>query len=415
MTKISKVIAREVLDSRGNPTVECELTNDGGQTTRAIVPSGASTGIHEALELRDKDPNRYHGKGVQKAIANIHEEIAPQLTDKEINTQEALDQMLLELDGTQNKSSLGANAILAVSMAFARMQAMEQGKKLYETLTQSTNYSLPRPMCNVINGGEHADNSISFQEFMIVPMTDTSFAEKIRMSSEVFHCLKKLLKAAGKSTGVGDEGGFAPDLDSAEEALEYIIKAMKQANYEPGADFTIALDVAASEFYEDGMYQVNKNGSTQAMTSAELLEYYQELAQQFPIISIEDPFAEDDWNAWAQMTSQYSGSRMQIVGDDLLVTNVERLQKAIDQKACNAILIKLNQIGTVTETLKAIKIAQENGFGVVISHRSGETEDAFIADLAVATNAGQIKTGSLSRTDRTAKYNQLIRIEGGLN
>lgn len=412
MLVIKTINARELLDSRGNPTVEVEITSTEGHIGRGMVPSGASTGSHEALELRDQDPNRYHGKGVLKAVSNIKDKITPKLIGESFGTQEQFDEFLLSLDGTPNKQELGANSILALSIAFSRLLSAEKNEQLYRILSSGP-YTLPRPMCNVINGGQHASNNISFQEFMIVPLVNTSFNERIRACSEVFHTLKKLLKDAGKSTGVGDEGGFAPDLDSAEQALEFMGKAIQSSGYLLGKDFGYALDVAASEFYENGNYLVNKNGTTLSLSSNELAEYYEDLISQFPIISIEDPFAEDDWNAWQQFTTRL-GDKLQIVGDDLLVTNPQRLERAITEGSCNAILIKPNQIGSVLETLQTIELAQANNFSIVISHRSGETEDTFIADLAVATNAGQIKTGSLSRTDRVAKYNQLMRIEEGL-
>ncbi len=411
MFSIKNLHAREVLDSRGNPTVECELTLSDGSFGRAIVPSGASTGQHEALELRDAD-NRYLGKGVKKAVMNVNGPIAVAVKDEQFGNQAEFDNFLLELDGTENKSKLGANAILAASMAFARAFATSQNLPLYASFNEKPEL-MPIPMMNIINGGEHADNNLSFQEFMIMPVGANSFSEGLRMGAEIFHTLKKLLHSQNLNTAVGDEGGFAPNLANTEAALDLIAEATAKAGYTFGEDIKVALDVASTEFYSDGVYTLNKDGEDVSLTGDEMIDYYAELIDRYPIISIEDPLAEDDWAHWIKLTERL-GSKVNLVGDDLLVTNPARLQQAIEQKACNAILIKLNQIGTVTETLTAIKMAKENGFQAIISHRSGESEDTFIADLAVGTNAGQIKTGSLCRTDRIAKYNQLLRIEEAL-
>lgn len=403
MSKIASVHAREVLDSRGNPTVEVELSSEDGLSASAIVPSGASTGEHEAIELRDGDQDRYLGKGVLRAVANVNKVMSQHLIGAKLGQQKEFDQQLLDLDGTENKAKLGANAILGCSMAYARLSAHNEDQKLYQYFGGS---ELPTPMMNVINGGAHADSGVEFQEFMIMPVSMKSFSEKLRAGAEIFHTLKKLLKADGYTTSVGDEGGFAPHFDTNEQGLEYLIRAISEAGYKPGDDIQIALDVASTEFYKDGAYHVE--GKT--LSSDEMIQMYGELIEKYPIKSIEDGLSEDDWEGWAKMTSQL-GDKVQIVGDDFLVTNTKRLEKAIDQNAANAILIKLNQIGTVTETIAAIEMAKAAGWNNVISHRSGETEDTFIADLAVGTNAGQIKTGSLSRTDRIAKYNQLLRIE----
>ncbi len=409
MPTIVYVHAREVLDSRGNPTVEAEVLLDDGSAGRAIVPSGASTGTHEALELRDGDPNRYHGKGVQKAVQNIQEKIAPALENIPADNQATVDALLLELDGTPNKSHLGANAILAVSLAVAHAAALSYGMALHQYLGGIVGTTLPVPLMNVLNGGKHADNTVDIQEFMIVPVGAPSFAEAVRMGSEIFHTLKKLLQKSGYHTAVGDEGGFAPMLKSNEEALDFLLRAIEDSGYTPGSDVVLALDVAASEMYRDGKYVLYKS-SQEAKTAEEMVAWYEQLVERYPIISIEDGMAEDDWEGWGLLTRTL-GNRIQLVGDDVFVTNPEFLLKGIQQKVANAILIKLNQIGTLTETLNTIRLAQRAGYGVIISHRSGETEDTTIADLAVATNAGQIKTGSLCRTDRIAKYNRLLRIE----
>ncbi|RDI92592.1 enolase [Thermosipho africanus Ob7] len=406
--EIIDVFAREVLDSRGNPTVEVEVMLEDGSIGRAIVPSGASTGKFEALELRDGDKKRYLGKGVLKAVENVNELIAPKLLGLNAYDQVYIDNVLLELDGTENKSKLGANAILGVSMAVARAAANSLQLPLYKYLGGVNAKVLPVPLMNVINGGAHADNNLDIQEFMIVPAGAPSFREALRYGAETFHALKKILKEAGHVTAVGDEGGFAPNLKNNEEAIQVLIQAIQAAGYEPGKDIFIALDVAASEFYneETGKYFID--GSEK--TVDELIEYYKSLIEKYPIISIEDPFDQEDWEAYQKFNKEV-GNKVQIVGDDLYVTNVKRLQKGIELKASNSILIKLNQIGSVTETLNAIELAKTNNMTNVISHRSGETEDTFIADLAVATNAGLIKTGSLSRSERIAKYNQLLRIE----
>jgi len=407
MSTIKKVHGIEILDSRGNPTVQVQITLSDGISAIACVPSGASTGEHEALELRDKDPKRYGGKGVKTAIANVNGPIAKALSGHSVTDQKALDKTLLDLDGTENKSKLGANAILGCSLAAARANALTQKKELFETLCTKSNYTLPTPMMNIINGGAHADNSIDFQEFMIHPIGPPTFAEKLRCGAETFHALKGLLKKGGHVTSVGDEGGFAPNLKSNAEALEYIVKAIEAAGYIPGKDVTIALDAAASEFY-------NKEKRTYlGKTTDAFLDELVELCKNFPIDSIEDGLDENDWEGWQLMQKKLS--QIQLVGDDIFVTNPKFLQKGIDMGVGNAILIKLNQIGTVTETIETINLAKNNNYKTVISHRSGETEDSFIADLAVGTDAKQIKTGSLSRSDRIAKYNRLLTIEDLLN
>jgi enolase len=406
MHKIEEITPREILDSRGNPTIEVDVRCENGAVGRAAVPSGASTGIYEALELRDGDPARFVGKGVSKAVQHIKDEIAPTLIGLSATEQSSIDAMLNELDGTPNKSRLGANAILGVSMACARAAAASLGMPLYRYLGGVNARTLPTPMCNIINGGEHADNGLNIQEFMIMPIGAATFSEGLRMSAEVFQTLKKVLKSRKLNTNVGDEGGFAPELESNEEALKLIIEAIQEAGYAPGKQIALALDAAASEFYKDGAYQIDNK----SIDSNELTAYYATLCDTYPIISIEDSHAEDDWDGFRSITDAL-GSRVQLVGDDLFVTNVERLQRGIQAGTANAILIKLNQIGSLSETLAAINLATRHGYGSVISHRSGETEDTFIADLAVATGAGQIKTGSLSRSDRVAKYNQLLRIE----
>ena len=408
MPKITAVSALEVLDSRGNPTVEVHVSLDNQPAARAIVPSGASTGIHEALELRDGDKARYLGKGVLKAVSHVNNEIAQHIIGKEFATVEELDQALNALDGTPNKSNLGANAILGVSMAYCVAAANLAGVPLYAYLGKKT--ILPIPLMNVINGGSHADNNLDFQEFMIVPVGAKTFAEALRMGAEVFHNLKAIFKAKGHVTAVGDEGGFAPNLGSNKEALESLIEAITKAGYTT-EQIKIALDVASSEFFKDGKYELSSEGKT--LTSEEMVAYYADLVANYPIISIEDGCAEDDFEGWKLLTATL-GDKIMTVGDDLYVTNIARLQKGIEEKQANSILIKLNQIGSVSETLAAINMAHENGMNSIISHRSGETEDTFIADLAVAVGAGFIKTGSLSRTDRIAKYNQLLRIEAAL-
>lgn len=412
MSKITNVYAREVLDSRGNPTVEVEVTTEFGGFGRAIVPSGASTGIYEAVELRDKDEKRYNGLGVSKAVENVNTKIKAEVIGMEVTDQRDIDHTMIDLDGTDNKGNLGANAILGVSLAVARAAADELQMPLYRYLGGSNGYLLPTPMMNIINGGEHADNNVDFQEFMIMPVKATSFKEAIRMGAEVFHSLKKVLKGKGLNTAVGDEGGFAPNLSSNEEAIQVILEAIKNAGYTPGEDFKLAMDVASSEFYKDGKY-VLAGENNKSFTSKELVDFYQELTSKYPIISIEDGLDQDDIEGWDYLTKQL-GDKVQLVGDDFFVTNTKRLQMGIEKSLANSILIKVNQIGTLTETMEAIEMAKQAGYTAVISHRSGETEDTTIADLAVALNAGQIKTGSASRTDRIAKYNQLLRIEDEL-
>jgi len=406
---INTIIAREILDSRGNPTVEVDLILESGITGRAAVPSGASTGTHEALELRDQDIQRYKGKGVTKAVDNINELIAPSLEGESVLNQSYIDDALLRLDGTDDKSKLGANAILGVSMAVARAAAEYCQQPLYQYLGGVGAVELPVPMLNIINGGSHADNSVDIQEFMIMPVGASRFSEGLRMSAEVFHTLKDVLKEKGYNTSVGDEGGFAPNLKSNEEALAVIVEAIQKANYKPGEDILIALDAAATEFYSNGKYIFRKS-TGQELSSAQMVDFYQDLVDKYPIISIEDGLAEDDWDGWKLLTEKLA-DKIQLVGDDLFVTNPQRLQKGFDLGITNSILIKLNQIGTVSETVETIKMAQKNKFTTVVSHRSGETEDTFIADLAVGLSTGQIKTGSVSRSERIAKYNQLLRIE----
>ncbi|WP_294684481.1 phosphopyruvate hydratase [uncultured Finegoldia sp.] len=408
MSSIIDIYAREVLDSRGNPTVEVEVYTESGAMGSAIVPSGASTGVHEAVELRDNDEKRFLGKGVETAVDNVNLEIADELVGWDVFDQVGIDNFLIELDGTENKSRLGANAILGVSLAVAKAAAEENGQRLFEYIGGVNGKTLPVPMMNILNGGQHADNNVDIQEFMIMPVGGENFKESLRIGTEVFHNLKNVLKSKKLNTAVGDEGGFAPNLGSNEEALQTIVEAIKKAGYEPGKDVMIAIDAAASEFYEDGKY--NMAGDNAVRSSDEMIEYYKNLVEKYPIISIEDGLAEDDWDGWKKLTKEL-GSKIQLVGDDLFVTNVKRLQKGIEMGICNSILIKLNQIGTLTETLDAIELAKRHGYTAVISHRSGETEDTTIADIAVATNSGQIKTGSTSRTDRICKYNQLLRIE----
>ena len=410
MPRIIDVRARQVLDSRGNPTVEAEVYLDSGAMGRGIVPSGASTGENEALELRDGNSHYYLGKSVLQAVDNINSIIAKELIGLDIEHQAELDDLLIALDGTENKSKLGANAILAVSMAFARAAAAERGEPLYKYLGGEHGRVLPDPLMNIINGGVHADNNLDIQEFMIIPVFGDEFNEALRCGVEVYHTLKRVLKEKGFSTNVGDEGGFAPSLRSNREALDLIVEAIEKANYKPGEDVLLALDAAASEFYEgNGIYRIEGK----ELTREQLVEYYERLIEEYPIISIEDPMAEDDWEGWKLITERL-GDKVQLVGDDLFTTNPKLLEKGIEEGIANAILIKLNQIGTVTETLDTIRLAQENGYGYIISHRSGETEDTFISHLAVATNSGQIKTGAPARGERTAKYNELLRIEDHL-
>jgi len=410
VSEIIDVIAREILDSRGNPTVEVDVITESGFFGRAAVPSGASTGEHEALELRDGDKDRFGGKGVLKAVQNVNEIIGPRLIGVSVLDQPYIDNLMLELDGTENKSKLGANATLGVSLAVAKAAAAYSGLPLYQYIGGTNAKVLPVPLMNILNGGKHADNNVDLQEFMIAPVGASSFREALRMGIEVFHSLKKVLKSKGLNTSVGDEGGFAPDLKSNTEALEVIMEAIEKAGYKPGEDIYLALDPAASEFYnaEVGKYELKSEKAE--LTSKEMVEYYKNIVEKFPVFSIEDGLAEDDWDGWKIMVQEL-GDRIQIVGDDLTVTNVKRIKRAIEEGTINSVLIKLNQIGTLTETLDAINMTHRAGFTTVISHRSGETEDTTIADLAVAVNAGQIKTGSGCRTDRICKYNQLLRIE----
>ena len=408
MSAIIDIFGRQILDSRGNPTVEVDVVLESGARGRAAVPSGASTGAHEAVELRDGDKTRYMGKSVENAVNNVNTEIADLVIGLEAEDQTLLDHAMIELDGTENKGRLGANAILGVSLAVARAQAEELDQPIYRYIGGVFANMLPVPMMNIINGGSHADNPVDFQEFMIMPVGAPNFAEAVRMGSEIFHNLKKGLSDAGLNTNVGDEGGFAPAVKSSYEALDFITKAIEKAGYRPGEDVMLALDVAATEFFKDGKYHLEGEGKV--LSTDQMIKYYEDLVSKYPIVSIEDGLAEDDWSGWASLTKSL-GSQIQLVGDDLFVTNPKRLAQGIEQKSANAILVKVNQIGTLTETLQAVEMAQKASFGVILSHRSGETEDSTIADLAVATNAGQIKTGSLSRSDRVAKYNQLIRIE----
>jgi enolase len=411
MSAIADIVARQILDSRGNPTIEVDVILESGAMGRAAVPSGASTGAHEAAELRDGDTSAYGGKGVLQAVSNVEGEIYDAIGGMDASEQVKIDDILIDLDGTPNKGRLGANAILAVSLACAKASAIEYDQPLYRYLGGVNARTLPVPMMNIINGGQHADNPIDIQEFMIMPVSAESIADAVRMGSEIFHTLRKALKDAGHNTNVGDEGGFAPNLSSAEEALGFIAGACEKAGYRPGEDIMFALDCAATEFYAGGTYNMEGEGKT--LDSAGMVEYLAALAAKFPILSIEDGCSEDDWEGWKLLT-QRLGATTQLVGDDLFVTNPERLRRGIAEKAANSILVKVNQIGTLTETLDAVEIAHRAGFTSIISHRSGETEDTTIADIAVATNAGQIKTGSLARTDRVAKYNQLIRIEAAL-
>lgn len=411
MPYITDVYAREVLDSRGNPTVEVEVFTESGAFGSAIVPSGASTGEYEAVELRDGDKDRYLGKGVTQAVKNVNEMIAPELLGLDVTRQNIIDRLMIELDGTENKGKLGANAILGVSMAVAHAAASYLEMPLYNYLGGFNAKTLPTPMMNILNGGEHADNNVDIQEFMVMPAGAPSFKEALRMGAEVFHSLKNVLKKKGYNTAVGDEGGFAPNLGSNEEALQTIVEAIEAAGYKPGEEVKLAMDVASSEIYEDGKY--NLKGEGVVRTSEEMVDWYESLVEKYPIVSIEDGLDEDDWEGHKKLTDRL-GSRVQLVGDDLFVTNTVRLAKGIEQGVGNSILVKVNQIGTLTETFEAIEMAKRAGYTAIISHRSGETEDATIADIAVATNAGQIKTGAPSRTDRVAKYNQLLRIEDEL-
>ncbi len=405
---IEEIVGREILDSRGNPTIEVDVYLEEGTVGRASVPSGASTGTREAMELRDGDSDRYGGKGVLRAVENVNDVIANEVTGMPATDQATIDRVMIELDGTPNKSKLGANAILGVSLAVAKAASNWTGLPLYRYLGGPNARRLPIPMMNIMNGGKHADNNVDLQEFMVMPVGAPGFAEALRMGAEIYHALKKVLTSDGMSTAVGDEGGFAPNLPNNEAAIKVIIRAIEAAGYTPGSDASIALDPAASEFYKDGKYHLTGEGKV--LSSAEMVDYYAGLAQKYPIVSIEDGLAEDDWEGWALLTKKL-GKSVQLVGDDLFVTNTEYLRKGIEVGVANSILIKVNQIGTLTETLEAIEMAKRAGYTAVVSHRSGETEDATIADIAVATNAGQIKTGAPARTDRVAKYNQLLRIE----
>ena len=409
MSFISQIHARQIFDSRGNPTVEVDVTLDSGVVGRAAVPSGASTGKHEAVELRDDDNSQYMGKGVLKAVENVNSKIAAELVGFSVYEQALLDKIMLELDGTPNKANLGANAILGVSLAAARAAAQDAGMPLYRYVGGVGAATLPVPMMNILNGGSHADNSIDFQEFMIMPTGASSFSEALRWGTEIFHHLKNVLKKQGFSTNVGDEGGFAPNIKSNEDAIKIVLQAIETAGYRPGEDVFIAMDAAVSEFYEDGVYHFKKSTGDK-LTSSQMVDYWADWVKKYPIISLEDGMDEDDWTGWKSLTERV-GKQTQLVGDDLFVTNVDRLQRGIDEGIANAILIKVNQIGTLTETINAVNLGRRNGYKSVMSHRSGETEDSTIADLAVALNTGQIKTGSASRSDRMAKYNQLLRIE----
>lgn len=408
MTAIIDIHARQILDSRGNPTVEVDVQLETGALGRAAVPSGASTGIHEAAELRDGDKSVYLGKGVTQAVTNVNTEIFENLIGVDAEEQKHIDQALIELDGTENKGRLGANAILGVSLAVAKAMADELSVPLYRYIGGTYAHTLPTPMMNIINGGAHADNPVDIQEFMIMPVSAKTYSDGLRAGAEIFHALKKQLSAAGYNTNVGDEGGFAPAVKSSDEALDFIMKSIEAAGYKPKEDIVIALDSASTEFYKDGKYHLEGEGKV--LSSEEMVKYYEDLCARYPIVSIEDGLAEDDWEGWTALTAAL-GDTVQLVGDDLYVTNAKRLKRGIEEKAGNAVLVKVNQIGTLTETLETIEMAKKAGFGIVLSHRSGETEDSTISDLAVATNAGQIKTGSLSRSDRIAKYNQLLRIE----
>ena len=409
MSFISQIHARQIFDSRGNPTVEVDVTLDSGVVGRAAVPSGASTGKHEAVELRDDDKSMYMGKGVLKAVENVNSRIAEELVGFSVYEQALLDKIMIELDGTPNKANLGANAILGVSLAAARAAAQDAGMPLYRYIGGVGASTLPVPMMNILNGGSHADNSIDFQEFMIMPTGASSFSEALRWGTEIFHHLKDVLKKQGFSTNVGDEGGFAPNIKSNEDAIKIVLQAIEKAGYRPGEDVFIAMDAAVSEFYEDGVYHFKKSTGDK-LTSSQMVDYWADWVKKYPIISLEDGMDEDDWSGWKSLTERV-GKQTQLVGDDLFVTNVDRLQRGIDENIANAILIKVNQIGTLTETIAAVNLGRRNGYKSIMSHRSGETEDSTIADLAVALNTGQIKTGSASRSDRMAKYNQLLRIE----
>ena len=408
MEKIKNIHAREILDSRGNPTVECDVELDDGSFGRAAVPSGASTGVHEALELRDGDTNRYLGKGVKKAVQNINSMIKNEVVGKIYSNYQAFDKTLLDLDGTENKSNIGANATLAASLAFAKSLADHTSTTLYQYIAEDDNFLLPVPMMNIINGGSHADNDVDIQEFMIAPVGASSFSESLRFGCEIFHSLKSILKSKSLNTNVGDEGGFAPNVNSSAEVIEIILSAVEKAGLKINDDILLSLDVASTEFYQNNKYELKGEGQT--LSSEEMASYIENLANNFPIYSIEDGMSEDDWDGWIDLTNRI-GNKVQLVGDDLFVTNIKRLKTGIEKNAGNAILVKLNQIGTLSETIDAINLGKRNNFNSIISHRSGETEDTTIADLSVAVSAGQIKTGSLSRTDRTAKYNQLLRIE----
>jgi enolase len=411
MSEILNVHAREILDSRGNPTIEVEVTTENGFMGRAAVPSGASTGTHEAVELRDEDKNRYGGKGVLNAVANVNKDIKSALIGMDAFDQRGIDRMMIDLDGTPNKGKLGANAILGVSLAVAKAAAQEAGQPLYRYLGGVNAYVMPVPLMNILNGGSHADNSIDFQEFMVVPVGAESFKEGLRMGVQVFHALKTVLKKKGYSTNVGDEGGFAPNIKSNVEAIDTVMQAIEAAGYKPGVDIMIAMDAAASEFYdaESGMYHFKKS-TGEKLSSKDMVKFWADWCKKYPILSIEDGLAEDDWDGWKSLTEKL-GASTQLVGDDLFVTNVERLQQGIEQEIANSILVKVNQIGSLSETIDAVQLATRNGYTSIMSHRSGETEDTTIADLVVALNCGQIKTGSASRSDRVAKYNQLLRIE----
>ena len=408
MEKIKNIHAREILDSRGNPTVECDVELDDGSFGRAAVPSGASTGVHEALELRDGDTNRYLGKGVKKAVQNINSMIKNEVVGKIYSNYQAFDKIVLDLDGTENKSNIGANATLAASLAFAKSLADHTSTTLYQHIAEDENFLLPVPMMNIINGGSHADNDVDIQEFMIAPVGASSFSESLRFGCEIFHSLKSILKSKSLNTNVGDEGGFAPNVNSSAEVIEIILSAVEKAGLKINDDILLSLDVASTEFYQNNKYELKGEGQT--LSSEEMASYIENLANNFPIYSIEDGMSEDDWDGWIDLTNRI-GNKVQLVGDDLFVTNIKRLKTGIEKNAGNAILVKLNQIGTLSETIDAINLGKRNNFNSIISHRSGETEDTTIADLSVAVSAGQIKTGSLSRTDRTAKYNQLLRIE----
>ncbi len=413
MTFIKKIHARQILDSRGNPTIEVDVTTSDNFLGRAAVPSGASTGKHEAVELRDNDKSRFMGKGVCKAVENVNTAIAEKLLGVSVFEQNLIDQTMIELDGTPNKSKLGANATLGVSMAVAKAAALAVGQPLFRYIGGVNANTLPIPMMNILNGGSHADNAIDFQEFMILPLKVESFSEALRMGTEIFHTLKQVLKSKGHSTNVGDEGGFAPNLSSNVEAIEVVLQAIEKAGYKPGEEIFIAMDAAASEFYDEDKKIYKLSSTNESLSSSDMVGYWKEWVDKYPIISIEDGMQEDDWEGWKQLT-QAVGDKVQLVGDDLFVTNVKRLQDGIDQQVANAILVKVNQIGTLTETIDAVNLAKRNSYKSIMSHRSGETEDNTIADLAVALNTGQIKTGSASRSDRMAKYNQLLRIEESL-